>query len=88
MRSLIFGIACSIFSGPVVGIPTKGALGVYFEADAPESPLLKLDYATYKGTYHNDSDVLLTHSSQSMQELTDVQDIPIQKHPLRCSAAW
>lgn len=57
MRSFIISIACSLLCEVVLGGPTTGGLGVYFEADAPESPLLKLDYATYKGTYHNDTDV-------------------------------
>jgi hypothetical protein len=46
------------FCSWVSALPTNtAALGVHFENNNPESPLLKLDYATYRGRYLNETDV-------------------------------
>jgi hypothetical protein len=57
MRTVVgtFGLAlCAL----VTAVPTSTrVLGINFDSTGRDTPLLKLNYATYKGVYNNATDV-------------------------------
>jgi hypothetical protein len=52
-----------LFQPLVLALSDSSGLGIHFENDNQDAPLLKLDYATYRATYNETYDVENSHPS-------------------------
>jgi hypothetical protein len=79
--TLLQSVICLALATLASALPTEdGAQGISFQNGDRGEPLLHLDYATYKGSYNNNTDVILAFLIMS-KTLTN-PDLLVQEHQI------